>query len=82
VTAEAHQEERLRLEDDVPRHADHHIVELAVREVILDPGAAGPGDRAVDDVELPVIGVTDLVLAPVERDGRGRDRPCPRAADR
>ena len=67
VAAEAHQEERLRLAHDVPGHAHHHVVELPVREVVLDPGAAGPGDGAVDHVELAMVGVADVVLAPVER---------------
>ena len=63
---EAHQEERLGLADDVPGHAHHDVVELAVREVILDPRAARPGHVAVDHIELAVIGPADLVLAPVE----------------
>ena len=66
VAAEAHQEERLGLADDVSGHAHHDVVELAVREVILDPGASRPGDGAVDHVELAVVGPADLVLAPVE----------------
>ena len=66
VTAEARQEGRLCLPDDVARDANHHVVEAAVLEVILDAGAAGPRDLAVDHVELPVVGTADLVLAPVE----------------
>ncbi len=66
VAAEAHQEERLGLAHDVPGHPHHHVVELAVREVVLDPGATGPRDGAVDHVELAMVGVADVVLAPVE----------------
>ncbi len=67
VAAEAHQEQRLRLADDVPGDAHHDVVELAVREVVLDPGASRPGHGAVDHVELAVVGPADIVLAPVER---------------
>ena len=34
----------------------HHVVEAAVPEVVLDPRSAGPGDGAVDHVELAVVG--------------------------
>ena len=67
VAAEAHQEERLGLTHDVPGHPHHDVVELAVREVVLDAGATGPRDVAVDHVELAVVGMADVVLAPVER---------------
>ena len=66
MAAEARQERRLRLPDDVAGDAHHHVVEAAVLEVVLDPRAARPGDGAVDDVELAVVGAADLVLAPVE----------------
>ena len=66
VAAEAGQERRLRLADDVAGHAHHHVVEAAVPEVILDPGSARPGDRSVDDVELAVVGAAELVLPEVE----------------
>ena len=66
MAAEAHQEQRLGLADDVPGDANHDVVELAVREVVLDPGASRPGDGAVDHVELAVVGPADLVLSPVE----------------
>ena len=66
VAAEARQERRLRLPDDVTGDAHHHVVEAAVLEVVLDPRAARPGNRAVDDVELAVVGAADLVLAPVQ----------------
>ncbi len=66
VTAEAREEGGLCLPDDVARDANHHVVEAAVLEVVLDACAAGPRDLAVDHVELPVVGTADLVLAPVE----------------
>ena len=56
-----------RLADDVACHAHHHVVELAVLEVILEAGAARPRDLAVDHVELAVIDPPDIVLPPVER---------------
>ena len=64
--AEAREEGRLSLADDVARDANHHVVEAAVLEVVLDSRAPGPRDLAVDHVELPVVGTADLVLAPVE----------------
>ncbi len=66
LSPEAHQEQRLGLTHDVARHSDHHIVELPVREVVLDARSADPDDRSVHDVQLPVVGATDVVLAPVE----------------
>ena len=66
VPAEARQERRLRLPDDVAGDAHHHVVEAAVLEVVLDAGAARPRDRAVDHVELAMVGAADLVLAPVD----------------
>ena len=66
VPAEARQERRLRLADDGAGDAHHHVVEAAVLEVVLDPRAAGPGDGAVDHVELAVVGAAHLVLAPVD----------------
>ncbi len=66
VAAEAGQERRLRLPYDVAGDPDHHVVEAAVLEVVLDARTSRPGDRPVDDVQLPVVGATDLVLSPVE----------------
>ena len=66
MAPEARQKRRLRLPDDVSGDAHHHVVEAAVLEVVLDPRAAGPRDRAVDDVELAVIGAANLVLTPVQ----------------
>ena len=62
MRAEAHQEERLRLTDDIPGDAGHDVVEFSVREMVFDPGATGPGDSAVDDVELAVVGAPDVVV--------------------
>ena len=66
VTAEARQERRLRLADDGAGHPHHHVVEAAVLEVVLDPRPAGPGDGAVDHVQLAVVGAAHLVLTPVD----------------
>ena len=66
MAVEARQERGLRLAHDVAGHPHHHVVEPAVLEVILDPRPTGPGDRAVDHVELAVVGAADLVLTPVD----------------
>jgi hypothetical protein len=62
VAVEARQERRLRLSDDIARDPHHHVVEAAVLEVILDARATRPRNRAVDHVELAVIGPPELVL--------------------
>ena len=51
----------------------HHVVEAAVLEVILDPGAAGPGDGAVDHVELAVVVSADVALTPVDALAVGKE---------
>ena len=61
VAAEARQERRLRLAHDVAGDAHHHVVEAAVAEVVLDARAAGPGDRAVDHVELAVVDAPERI---------------------
>ena len=66
MPAKARQECGLGLTHDVAGDPDHHVVKASVLEVILDPGAACPGGRTVDHVELAVVGSPDLVLAPVE----------------
>ena len=66
VPAKARQERRLRLPDDGAGHPHHDVVEAAVLEVILDPRSAGPGDGAVDHVQLAVVGAAHLVLTPVD----------------
>src|SRR4051812_36421571 len=67
MTEEAHQEERLRLSDDVAGHTNHHVVELPVLEMILEPGASRPRNHTVDHVELAMIDAADIVSPPVER---------------
>ena len=52
-----------------PVSAEEEVVEAAVVEVVLDPGAADPADPAVDDEELAMVEVTEL-----------RRRPQPRRA--
>ena len=44
----------------------HHVVEASVGEVVLDPRPARPRQRAVDHVQLAVLGAPELVLAPIE----------------
>ena len=66
VGAETGEEHGLRLPDDVTRHTDHHVVEPAVLEVVLNAGTAGPRHDTVDHVQLAVLGAPHLVLAPVE----------------
>ncbi len=66
MAPEAREKGGLRLPDDVAGHPHHDVVEAAVLEVVLDAGAAGPGDLSVDHVQLAVVGPADLVLAPVE----------------
>ena len=66
VRPERGQEHRLRLAHDVAGDARHHVVEASVGEVVLDPGPACPRQRAVDHVQLAVLGAPELVLAPIE----------------
>ena len=66
MAIEARQERRLRLAHDIAGDAHHHVMEAPIVEVILDARAARPRDRAVDDVELAVIGPAELVLPPVD----------------
>ena len=66
MTAKARQEGGLRLPDDGAGDPNHHVVEAAVPEVVLDPRPAGPGGGAVDHVQLAVVGAANLVLAPVD----------------
>ena len=73
VPAEARQERRLRLPDDGAGDPHHDVVEAAVLEVVLDPRPAGPGDGAVDHVQLAVVGAADLVLAPVDALAVGKE---------
>ena len=64
-----------------PVKADEEVVEAAVVEVVLDPGAADPADAAVDDDQLAMVDVAELAHAPAPGAGRGR-RLRPRAQPR
>ena len=66
MRVEAAEERCLGLAHDVARESCHHVVEAAVLEVVLDPRAADPGDRAVDHVELAMVGGAELMLPRVE----------------
>ena len=66
MAVEARQERRLRLSHDIAGDPHHHVVEAAVLEVILDARATRPRNRAVDHVELAVIGPAELVLPPTD----------------
>ena len=66
VAVEARQERRLRLPDDIAGDPHHHVMEAAVLEMVLDARATRPRNRAVDHVELAVIGPADLVLPPID----------------
>ena len=57
--AEARDEDQLELRDHRAGDADEQVVEAAVLEVILDPGAADPADAAVDDDDLAMIDVSE-----------------------
>ena len=63
LAAEARQERRLRLPNYVAGDPDHHVVEAAVLEVILDARSADPGDRSVDYVQLAVVDAAELAAA-------------------
>ncbi len=62
--AEGRDEHELQLAGDGPAHPHEQVVEAAVVEVVLDPGAADPPDPAVDDHELAVIDVPELLNRP------------------
>ena len=78
VAAEARQERRLRLADDVAGDAHHHVVEPAVVEVILDAGSARPGHAPVDDVQLAMVGAPQLAQAPRRATGGEQADPVGR----
>ena len=67
--AEAGDEDELQLRDHRPGHPDEEVVEAAVGEVVLDPGATDPAGAAVDHDELSMVEVPQL-----------RRRPQPRRA--
>ena len=62
--AEAGDEDELQLRDDRSLDADEQVVELAVLEVILDPGASDPADAAVDNHDLAVVDVPQAAEVP------------------
>ena len=53
--AEARDENELELRDHGPRHTEEEVVEAAVLEVVLDPGAADPADTPVHEHDLAVV---------------------------
>ena len=62
--AQAGHEHELELRHDRALDAHEQVVELAVLEVILDPGAADPADPAVDDHDLAVVDVPEAAQVP------------------
>ena len=68
--AEAGEEDQLELRGHRAGHAHAEVVEAAVVEVVLDPGAADPADPAVDDEELAVVDVAEPVEVPAARASR------------
>ena len=75
--AQAGDEHELQLRDDRAFDADEQVVELAVLEVILDPGAADPADPAVDDHDLAMVDVPQPAQVPAGRSARA-ERPSRR----
>ena len=63
--AERREEDELELGHDRSRHPEEQVVEAAVVEVILDPGAADPPDSPVDDEELAVVDVAERAEVPL-----------------
>ena len=53
-----------------PFDADEEVVEAAVVEVILDPGAADPADAAVDDHDLAMVDVPEPAEVPARSPAR------------
>ena len=79
--AQARDEDELQLRDDRPLDAHEQVVELAVLEMILDPGAADPADPAVDDDDLAMVDVSEAAEVPAGGAARIRaDRVVPAAA--
>ena len=65
--AEARDEHELELSDDGAGHPQEEVVEAAVVEVVLDPGAADPARLPVHDEELAVVDVAERLHVPVRR---------------
>ena len=57
---------RLQLRDDRAFQAEHHVVELLVGVVVLDPGPADVGHPTVDHDDLAVVEVAEVVEPPVD----------------
>ena len=70
--AEAREHDELELRDDRPLEPEEQVVEAAVLEVVLDPGAADPADPAVDDEQLAVVDVARACRASSGSGGRRR----------
>src|SRR6185503_13655276 len=77
--AKAAEEDELELLNYGPGHAEEQVVETAVREVILDPGAADPPDPSVDDHDLAVVDVTQRSQIPVPAAASGAEHAALRA---
>ena len=77
--AEARDEDELELRDDRAGDADEEVVEAAVLEVVLDPGAADPAGPAVDDDRLAMVDVAELGEVPAQI-LLGAEQPAGRAS--
>ena len=73
--AEAREHDELELRDDRPFEPEEEVVEAAVLEVVLHPGAADPADPAVDDEHLAVVDVPERVELPADRAAVVAERP-------
>ena len=78
--AEARDEDELELRDDGPGHTEEEVMEAAVLEVVLDPGAADPADTPVHEHDLAVVDVAQAGEVPVQARRRPRVRREPPAA--
>jgi hypothetical protein len=73
-----------KLRDDRPREADEEVVEAAVLEVVLDPGASDPADPPVDHEQLAMVDVAERAEVPTDvavGAERAERRPCLRRPD-
>ena len=62
---EARDEDELKLRDDGPGHTEEEVVEAAVLEVVLDPGATDPADTPVHEHNLAVVDMAQAGEVPV-----------------
>jgi len=72
--AEAGEEDQLELRGHRTAHTQEEVVEAALVEMVLDPGAADPANPAVDDDELAMVDAPQPVQVPAAR-AAGRERP-------